>query len=269
MSDQHIQPHAEADNPQRIIALDGAVNFRDLGGYTTADGRTTRWGQLYRAAKLTNLTDVGVEALAALDVQTIYDVRSGREVAEEPDRLPTHHTIDHRHRPIVDPAHLSNMRLLFNALFRRNNVIETFRESYTRIVLDGNALIVGEVLTAIADPACRPLVFHCAAGKDRTGVISAILLDLLGVPRESVIADYALSNHYADHLRQSLKHNPHVRRLRLPLNKLEPLVLAEPVNLHRMYGWLDTNYGSAEQYVLARTGVDAAVIEQLRTELLA
>lgn len=266
--DNLIIPHPEADDPRRIVPLEGAFNFRDLGGYRTVDGRTTRWNQLYRSGKLNELTDTDLHTVASLGLHTVYDLRSENEAKEEPDRLPVSDALMRLHRPIVDPARFSRARMAFAAVFRRNRLIKLFREGYTRIILDGNADIIGELLTAMANGEKRPLLFHCTAGKDRTGVISAVALELVGVPCETILADYALSNHYTEQLMESMRDNVHMRRVGMTVEDVRPLMAAEPINLHQMYAWIDERYGSTENYVLARTGVNHNLVNQLQRELL-
>ncbi len=183
----------------RRIALEGAHNFRDLGGYPTIDGRHTRDGRLFRSDALTYLTAQDVTVVDALGLTTILDLRSSDELAFAGRGLLEHSGISytnlsvHRERPadappVVLPTDLS--------------------EYYLGWLEDGAPALVA-ALTFVLDPARHPLVFHCAAGKDRTGVLAAITLELLGVERDTVVADYAATTEILHLILERLRPDPY------------------------------------------------------------
>jgi protein-tyrosine phosphatase len=167
-----------------LPALESIFNFRDLGGLRTADGRAVATGRVFRADGLHRASERDVAALAAVGLRTVLDLRTPGELSER--GVFDHHGVVHRHLPLLaevwDPEVLEIEAPAHEFLAAR----------YLEI-LDEGAGPIAEALRAMADPANLPLVFHCAAGKDRTGVLAAVLLSLLGVPDDDVVADYARS----------------------------------------------------------------------------
>ena len=178
---------------ERLIALEGAVNFRDLGGYATEDGQRTRWRVLFRADGLSELTGTDLAVMRQLGIRTVVDLRSGQEVEQSRFDVEAHPVTFH-HFPFI--------KALPNAedFERAPGFLGT---QYTEMLDDATPQIVG-ALSALAAPDARPAVFHCTAGKDRTGLLSALVLSLLGVPEETVVADYALSGAAMARLRAKL-----------------------------------------------------------------
>src|SRR5262245_10380934 len=181
----------------RLLPFGGAKNFRDLGGYQTTDGRTIRWNVLYRSDALHKLTDADLSHLSALMLDRIIDFRVQHEKDREPDRLPGNMEIRVIALPILDSStqawHDSREEFVRN-LKKINPVsymVRTNVELATRFTPEFK-LFLQELLSASG----HPVLFHCAAGKDRTGFAAAILLRILGVPREVVMQDYLLTNQY-------------------------------------------------------------------------
>lgn len=182
---------------QRRLAFTGAKNFRALGGYQTVDGLTTRWGLLYRSDSLHKLTDTDLIRLGALSLDRIIDFRANHEVEEEPDRLPADLTIQRIGIPILDSStqiwrdsrdeFIRNLKKIDPAVFIKKTNIELA----TRFTQE-----IRRFMEQVFFANGNPILFHCAAGKDRTGFAAAILLRILGVPQETVMADYLLSNEY-------------------------------------------------------------------------
>jgi protein-tyrosine phosphatase len=248
---------------ERTLLLPGGVNFRDVGGYRTADGRAVRWGQVYRAGSLAELTDDGVVALGALGLRLACDLRSADELARHPDRLPPGAT--HAHRPIV--GEVSRLRRVV-ALYRKRHRVQELLEEVYRVMLDQNGPTFAGVLRLAADPANRPLVIHCTAGKDRTGLAVALLLLALGVPEETVVADYTLSNYAFDVLATRMR--PEMARLySLGFGEvqLQPFLLAEARTLRGALAYVRRRYGSVDWY-LQRAGLSDDTVATLRDGLL-
>ena len=244
---------------ERVLPLPDGVNFRDVGGYQTADGRTVRWGQLYRAGSLADLTDEDVAALAALGLRLACDLRSADELARHADRLPPGAT--HAHRPII--GEVGRLRRVVTFYRKRHRVQELLEEVY-RVMLDQNGPVFAGVLRLAADPANRPLVIHCTAGKDRTGLAVALLLLTLGVPEETVVADYTLSNHAFDVLAGRMR--PEMARLYalgFGEAQLQPFLLAEARTLRGALAYLRHRYGGVDAY-LRRGGLTQETVAALR-----
>jgi len=180
---------------ERKLPLEGPRNFRDLGGYPTRDGRRVRWGQIFRADSLAELSDADIAYLERLGLARVIDLRGELEVSERPNRLAGRAGFDYAQLPIGDedlsPAEWARR---FEAGELGEIDASWLVRGYRR-TLDERAPRIGGVLRALA-VAQTPAVFHCTAGKDRTGVVSALLLLLLGVPRDVVVGDYSLTALY-------------------------------------------------------------------------
>jgi len=239
---------------ERLIALEGAVNFRDLGGYATEDGLRTRWRVLFRADGLSELTETDLEVMRELGIRTVVDLRSGQEVDQSRFNVEAHPVTFH-HYPFI--------KALPNAedFARAPGFLGT---QYTEMLDEATPQIIG-ALSALAAPDARPAVFHCTAGKDRTGLLSALVLSLLGVPEETVIADYALSGAAMTRLRAKLiEKYPDGKSL---IADSDVLFSADPSNMVALFAHLRNRYGTVAGYA-ARVGVPEDVVQRLRQSLL-
>jgi protein-tyrosine phosphatase len=241
-------------NVERLIALEGAVNFRDLGGYATVDGQRTRWRVLFRADGLSELTGADLEVMRSLGIRTVVDLRSAHEVEQSRFDVDAHPVTFH-HYPFI--------RALPDAeSFAR---APGFLGVQYKEMLDGAAPEIIGALSALAAPEARPAVFHCTAGKDRTGLLSALVLSLLGVPEETVLADYALSGAAMARLRAKLiAKYPDGEGF---IADSDQLFSADPANMVALFAHLRHRYGTIEGYA-STIGVPAEVIGRLREALL-
>ncbi len=180
----------------RRLPLEGASNFRDLGGYQASDGRQVRWGKVFRSGALDRLTDGDLAALSALGLRTICDLRHPEEQTAFPTRRavqapPTIHSLP------IRPTVRGNFRERIEAgdPAAGDLALAYMTEAYRCYVRD-HTDAYSALMHAVADPANHPLVFHCAAGKDRTGFAAALILMTLGVPEETVLEDYLATNIY-------------------------------------------------------------------------
>lgn len=179
---------------RRDVPLDGCVNFRDLGGYLAADGRRVRWGRLFRSGHMANLSERGKRDFAALDIRAVCDFRLAEERASENAELPGAPPI----ATIGIPPGVGD-REYFHRVFASTDdprvVLEAVHETMRSIVLDAGARYARmfEVLLERKDGA---VLLNCSAGKERTGIGSALVLEALGVPRETILADFMLSRRY-------------------------------------------------------------------------
>ncbi|MGQ9889880.1 MAG: tyrosine-protein phosphatase [Aggregatilineales bacterium] len=264
-------PRAGGAVTGRFVPLAGAPNFRDLGGYAAANGRRVRWGQVYRAGALADLTDADLELLSALGVRLVCDLRSAEEVEESPDRLPAHNPPAYWHLPAtpVDSKETQRQRLRA-VLLDRSRLRTLLLEFYTTTMIDDNASLYRAVFERLADPDNLPAVIHCTAGKDRAGMVSAMLLLALGVPEETVIADYTQSNRFYDHFARITQRSVRpLRALGVSVSDIYPLLIAHPDTLRAALAYLRERYGSVEAYLREKAGVDDATLARLRENLLA
>ncbi|GAB2693613.1 tyrosine-protein phosphatase [Kitasatospora kifunensis] len=237
----------------RHIEFERLHNFRDLGGYRTTDGRSLQWGRLYRSDSLAKLEGADWDRFLALGVRTVIDLRYPWEIAAR-GRVPdgdglTYLNLSVEHRPYdqaeIDPE-LDPWRFL--------------ADRYAEVALDGAAELRQALEVIAADSA--PLVFHCASGKDRTGLLAALVLALLGVPEEEILADFALTELATDRLRADWQATHPEQTLRWPGYGRAP---AEVMRL--FLADLRADYGSVHDYAIQHLGVDDELIEGLRTRL--
>lgn len=254
---------------RRVLPLEGGVNFRDLGGYMTTEGRVTKWETVYRAGSPGSLTKADRAELTRRGIRTICDFRSDAERADEPN-------------PFVEdnPAvtywtrdYAQDMGDLGAILTGPDASAETSRAAlvaaYRTIPLE-HAESFARMFAFLAEGA-TPLVFNCSAGKDRTGVAAALLLTLLGVPRETVIADYAMSDDIVDYraqMEESAKANPAYAFLRdLPWEIVEPLMASDPAYIESAFDAIEQDYGSVPAFIADELEVTPAMKRRIVANL--
>ena len=258
---QHSQPDMILGT--RRLPLEGSLNFRDLGGYKTIDGYTVKWGKVFRGDAQDRMTDDDIAYMNSIGFKLICDLRGDEEAAKRPGKL----ALTRLHLPIHDD--LVNGQLIQQRLESGDatGMDETMmRGSYQRI-LDQYPHIFGSLLREIAKPENLPIAFHCTAGKDRTGLTAAMLLTLLDVPKQTIIADYDLTNGYVEPflkwMRQRVESNG------IDFDQIKPIFSAPVTLLLHAYDYLDENYGGMLPYLRNHVGIDEATQEQLKAILLA
>jgi len=255
MSDSKATPSPAT--PDRHVELSGCCNFRDLGGYPTRDGRRTAWQRVFRADGLTNLTDDDLVVLEGIGIATVIDLRTDLET-ETRGRFPEHvEHIAYHHLPLTDtlpgeeqapdwgdPAFVA--------------------ERYRHMLADGAAPL-SRAVGILADEANLPAVFHCSVGKDRTGVLAAVVLGLLGVPDDVIAQDYALSGAAMVRVLGRLEREyPGAHEI---IDRYRPVILsADPASMRGLLDAIRAEYGSFEALAGA-LGIEAEV-ERLRGALL-
>jgi protein-tyrosine phosphatase len=261
----------------RHIPFDGQPNFRDLGGYETVDGRTVRYGQVYRSGTLAALSDADVSLLGELHVRTVVNLLTDddREKYGE-DRLPE--GVGSVLLPI-DSAEATKLANRANAALHSGDFAllpPGLNRDIHRLLIHDGANRYRRLLEIAAQPEQRALVFHCSHGVHRTGTGAAILLRLLGVPWETVRGDYLLSNTYR---REEVRHQ--LEQLRM-LGAQSQGVPAEEVDMTNAEAFMRqdgsyidasrdeivSQFGSFERYADEMLGYDASAISDLRASLL-
>ncbi len=245
----------------RLVELEGVQNFRDLGGYPTIDGSTTKWRTLYRADGLYRLTSADLEALRPLGLATVIDLRTPNELVER-GRFPLEeHPAAFHHLPVIDAVWDTR-----DEVVNGPDAAEVMLHLYLDMFRQGERELV-RLLTILGDAATYPAVFHCAAGKDRTGIATAVILGVLGVPDEVIAEDYALSSAAMDRMDAWFRVNrPEMidRMAQFP----PAFRVADPRTMVALLHLVEREHGSMEGYVRS-IGVDSAVVARLRDNLLA
>jgi protein-tyrosine phosphatase len=175
-------------HPDRLVQLEAVHNFRDLGGYPTEDGRETRWRQVYRADGLNRLSVADVAVMRELGLRTVIDLRTEQERRDRGWFPVGGHPVDYHHLSVIDRTWNEDDQLPELP----DHPVEFLLPAYRAMLAEGGTRLV-RGLELLAAPGALPAVFHCAAGKDRTGLLAAFLLSGLGVSDHFVAADYALS----------------------------------------------------------------------------
>lgn len=253
-------------NAERRVPLDGAVNFRDIGGYRTADGREVKWGKLFRSDGLSRLTKNDHQVMLHLNISRIIDFRTPSEVAQAPDNLPDGEMIAYVNLPVT------HGKIDFvEAMSRLKQgdldwlTPDFMADGYLRNI-EEFAGVWGEVMNTMAHADDTALLFHCTGGKDRTGTCAALILLMLGVDEETVIMDHQLSNVYiADILPRVLKM---IAAYGVDSDRLVPYLTAPREGITALLDHLRTRYGSAADYLSRRAGVSKKTQALLKEKLL-
>ena len=238
----------------RQVSLVGASNVRDLGGWPAAGGHV-RFGRVYRAAALSGLTVEDAGTLAALGVQTVCDLRGTAERAAGQTLLDGARI----HSLPIEPSVGASLRdILATREATGEDVLVLLRQAYTAYALDW-----AHCYRSIFDLLLRedgPLLFHCSAGKDRTGFGAALILTVLGTPREAVMQDYLASNR--------LWRGEADIAAGLPPDIGRKLLLVHPELLDAAFAAIEDSYGEFDRYAELQLGLDAARRGQLRERLI-
>jgi protein-tyrosine phosphatase len=249
---------------ERRIVMDGPANFRDLGGYPTNDGSSTRWGRVFRSDGLHDLSDDDHRRLRELGITIVFDLRSDGEVATAPDRLPS--DIEHVRLPMSsDVAQQRSMlqRIIDGDLPKFDE--DDMSEGYLRM-LEGFPDHLARMVTAVADG--ERVLFHCTAGKDRTGITAMTLLGLADVTEPHILDDYEISSRYRVHSAEGANwFGERIRAAGYDPDDYETLWGSpRPVMVKTLDG-LRERWGDHAAYVRS-IGVDDATAQRARTALL-
>ena len=250
------------DDPDRLVVLDAVHNFRDLGGYVIGDGRTIGWGRLFRADGLYRLTDDDIDVLDALGIRTVVDLRSGEEF-ERHGRFPVERfPVAFHHLPIIDTTWKDADTPDVDDT--DEGAIEFLTWAYRDMLAQG-ADRFAHAFQVLSVPGAVPAVFHCAAGKDRTGILAALVLGGLGVDHETIVADYALTQAGMERMRVwVLEHHP---ELATQMGETPAFMLAaHPQAMRNILAELVDTHGSIRDY-LATIGIGDALLAEMADAL--
>jgi len=245
----------------RHLNFEQIINFRDIGGYRTRDGRTVAWRRVFRSGEFHRMTRNDLERLTGeIGVTSVVDLRSEMEAREHGTGLLSRTNVKYHSIPFMTGGgnreddermflEISNMGEFYLHLVRRNEF--------------GNRIV--EALEIIADPDNHPLVFHCAVGKDRTGILAAVLLSILGVADDDIIEDYVLSEPYMDELLSQANDDPEMAEFIKHLPDF--FWKAAPESMALFLSTLRQEYGSVKDYLTAQ-GIEPSLIRRLENSLL-
>lgn len=277
----HIEPHgslsqrryfviraedgAETVTAARLLPLEGGKNFRDLGGYKTADGRRVRWGRLYRSGVMSSMTAGDYRYLSGLGIGVVCDFRASSERVAEPTdwRAEAVETLSWDYE--IDTAAFAEA---FSGEMSEATSVAAFTGFY-RSIPSGFADRYAALFRALEADA-GATTFHCSAGKDRTGVAAALILTALGVPRETVLADYALSDVYVDYMADIEASradvdpdDPAAFWVNLPDEVLAPFMRSDPAYLEAAFAQIEADHGGVDAYLTDVLGADIGALRAL------
>ncbi len=255
----HAPPMRSPPKPPDRRPVPEASNLRDLGGYVAEDGRTVKWRRLYRSNNLAKLSDDGVARVAELGIRAYCDFRGVSEQAERPSRLPE------TNAPVIYPLAIEPKvggalrALVADRASKPDDVVGLVVAAYREYARD-HVAPYRAFFDLLVEGADYPLLFHCAAGKDRTGYAAAMVLCALGVAREAVYEDFLLTNDYWDgSMELALDDRPDLRAI---------LTGVRPDYLDAAFDGIDAAYGSLDRYLEEGLGLTVERLERLRGHLL-
>jgi protein-tyrosine phosphatase len=259
------------------LGLANATNARDLGGLSTVDGRRVRSGLLFRANALNRLTEADLDTMAKLGLACVIDLRSEREVElVGADRLPSPPPGQLVALPLSDPDNhmFAAVSLLIKGELDETTALDAallaqeMLRAYRWLALSEPARAAyGTALRHIADSASLPLMFHCTAGKDRTGWLAAIVLSVLGVDRDDIFTDYLRTTELNQAAIAFIQGRLRDRGVAEPAEVL-PMLEARREYLTEAFAVAEAAYGTMAGYVRDALGVDDTAVAAIRANLL-
>jgi protein-tyrosine phosphatase len=255
----------------RLLNFEGIANFRDLGGYQTADGRQVKWGSLYRSGTFAESSKADLVGLGKLHLDTLIDFRSSAEKLEEPNYLPEPIGFTILEIPVLDDGNKAMVGEVMERIESGNfegfdpgeAMIQANRQFASKFTPQ-----FSEYIHTVLDADGAPVAWHCSAGKDRTGFAAAILLRILGVPQETIMADYMASLEPAMGSRKSQLLLLRVFKGEEAADNVAVLMGVEPQWLEAAFAEIDSSWGSFDNYVTNGLQLSPADVQRLRDNLL-
>jgi protein-tyrosine phosphatase len=243
----------------RVVALQGATNFRDLGGYTGAQGHLVRWGRLFRSEHLANLTPQDVQHLDTLGIQRAFDFRGEQESALQAYDWPP----IQRHPLPIEPTVVQRLQAqsLSDTTLTADDAVQAMQDTYRDFVRQNSPRFAELFDHLLNDDS--PLVFHCTAGKDRTGLAAVLILFALGVSMATIQDDYLLTN---QHYKRAVKHT--AASPTLPHEVLNVVWQVQPAFLEAALATIQDDHGGLAPYISQKMGLTPSALNQLRARYL-
>lgn len=247
---QIITPESKAILAERHLPMTGGYNFRDLGGYKTTNGKYVKWGKVFRSDDLHNLTDADLKYLSSIPLISIVDFRAAEEIEKAPDKLPA--SVRERYELSIAPGDLMS----FERISDMSMPMDSLMREMNRLLVSDTTCIeqYRTYFKLLQNEEDVPLMFHCSAGKDRTGMGAALFLLSLGVDEDTVVKDYLLSNIYlGDKYTAIITQYPHMK----------PLMEVRADYLEAGIDEIKKRYGSVDNYLVKTLGVDLDKMKEL------
>ena len=260
----------------RVIHLEGTSNTRDIGGYDTGNLRSLRRGQIIRSENLSRLTASDFQKLEEIGVKTVIDLRTDREHEQSPTVWQGENPPQFFHFPIGDTNNdwfKAQRKLMKRSSFTEKHALEHMVEGYRMIAEEGQSSLQ-KLMEVVLDQSNWPVLIHCNAGKDRAGVAVALILEALGVDRETIMDEFLLTNEISRTEEKAIflskKHKKSGRGEKLrrgpSASAWFPIVGVQAEMLEAFYASVDEQYGSMDAF-LTELGVDQDARKALATSL--
>jgi protein-tyrosine phosphatase len=261
----HTKNNSFQTEEHRLLPMDGSHNTRELGGYKTTDGKTIKWGKLFRSDKLSDISKTDQAYLQNLGIKKIVDFRSEQEKAEDPNIIPT--GISYVEMPIsVDGAMRSKIEAVLKGETDRE--VQSFLIDANKEFVTNYADVYENFLKGLIDEDA-PTLFHCTAGKDRAGFAAAITLIALGVSKEDVINDYMKTNAFTqERIEEILGQIELMSLYQSDVEILRPLLGVEQIYIETAFRTAEEKYGSLENFIRDGLNISDEDIQKLRNKFL-
>ncbi len=249
---------------RRILRFDGAMNVRDLGGATTANGKQVRFGLVYRSDDLAELSDLDLAELENRTIRTIVDFRNPDEVEARPSRIPQGATVVSAPYPPGNRTAGEVMESLVSGELTPEHAHGILLDSYRHTTESGGPAVAALIRSIINH---SPVLFHCAGGKDRTGVAAAVILSILGVDREQIVDDYMLTNDRLTDQSSTFQ----LRLAEYPEESRDVLLalgLARSVYIELTLDIIERDFGGIDAYAQDQLSLSETEVDALRRLLL-
>ena len=261
----HKTDDAFQSEEYRLLPMDGAHNTRELGGYKTTDGKSVKWGMLYRSDKLSDISDTDQAYLRDLGIKKIIDFRSKEEKTEDPDIIPK--GINYVEMPIsVDGAMRSKIEAVLKG--ETNKDVKSFLIDANKEFVSNYTGVYEDFLRNLIDDD-GPTLFHCTAGKDRAGFAAAITLIALGVSKEDVINDYMKTNQFTkERIEEIIGQIELMTLYQTDAEILRPLLGVEREYIETAFQTAEEKYGSLENFIRDGLNISDEDIQKLRNKFI-
>jgi protein-tyrosine phosphatase len=261
----HKNNNAFQNEEYRLLPMDGAYNTRELGGYRTADGKSVKWGVLFRSDKLSDISENDQKYLQSLGIKRIVDFRSEGEKTEDPNIIPE--GINYVETPInVDGAMRSKIEAVLKG--ETNKEVKSFLVDANKEFVTNYTAVYEDFLRGLIDED-GPTLFHCTAGKDRAGFAAAITLIALGVSREDVIKDYMKTNVFTkDRIDEMIDKIKLMSLYQADAEILRPLIGVEQIYIETAFKNAEEKYGSLENFIREGLNISDEEIKMLRNKFV-
>lgn len=240
------------------IKIKKVNNFRSIGNIRNVDGRALKEGKLYRSANLFKLKRKSFKEIDRLEIGEIIDLRNSKEIAKKPDHLPPgimykNYSAFEDEGDQLDQAKKLVLKGKVNGSDAEKRMLDFYKDYVTE-----NPEIIKKIIAKILE-SNKPVLYHCTAGKDRTGIITALILTILKFDKETIYNDYLLSNNYRKKLinkRLNLAENLHFLYPKMDIKVLEKLSWVETAYLDASFNQINKEYGSTEKYIQDVLGIN-------------